>query len=218
MARNKYPEETVRKILDAAAHLFLEKGYDGTSLQDIIDETKLSKGAIYHHFGSKEDIFEAVCDRMGEENVQLLSKIRDDASLNGEDKLRELFRAAVSNGNQRSLVRIAPNLLENPRFLAAQIQEIYEMVAPQYVKPVIEQGIADGSIQTEAPGELAEAMIILSNIWLNPLIYPADEETMGRRCLVFARLLQGAGIDLEDEEIINQYKEYCRVQQEGRKE
>ena len=152
MARNKYPEETVRKILDAAAHLFLEKGYDGASLQDIIDETKLSKGAIYHHFGSKEDIFEAVCDRMGEENVQLLSKIRDDASLNGEDKLRELFRAAVSNGNQRSLVRIAPNLLENPRFLAAQIQEIYEMVAPQYVKPVIEQGIADGSIQTEAPG------------------------------------------------------------------
>ena len=41
---------------------------------------------------------------------------------------------------------------------------------------------------------------------------------MGRRCLVFARLLQGAGIDLEDEEIINQYKEYCRVQQEGKKE
>ena len=50
MARNKYPEETVKLILDAATHLFVEKGYDATSLQDIINETKLSKGAIYHHF------------------------------------------------------------------------------------------------------------------------------------------------------------------------
>lgn len=49
MPRNKYPEETVRLILDVATRLFAEKGYDRTSLQDIINETKLSKGAIYHH-------------------------------------------------------------------------------------------------------------------------------------------------------------------------
>ena len=52
MARNKYPEETVRKILDTAERLFIEMGYDRTSLQEIIDETGLSKGAIYHHFAS----------------------------------------------------------------------------------------------------------------------------------------------------------------------
>ncbi len=57
MARNKYPEETVRKILDTAERLFIETGYDRASLQEIIDETGLSKGAIYHHFASKEDIF-----------------------------------------------------------------------------------------------------------------------------------------------------------------
>ena len=47
MSRNKYPEETVKLILDTAAKLFAEKGYDETSLQDIIDRTNLSKGAIY---------------------------------------------------------------------------------------------------------------------------------------------------------------------------
>ena len=56
MARNKYPEETVKLILDVSTKMFCEKGYDNTSLQDIINETKLSKGAIYHHFDSKEDI------------------------------------------------------------------------------------------------------------------------------------------------------------------
>ena len=57
MARNKHPEETVNLILDVAFRLFMEKGYEHTSIQDIIDNLGgLSKGAIYHHFKSKEDI------------------------------------------------------------------------------------------------------------------------------------------------------------------
>ena len=56
MSRNKYPEQTVEKILDAAAYLFAQKGYAHTTLQDVIDETGLSKGAVYHHFKSKEEI------------------------------------------------------------------------------------------------------------------------------------------------------------------
>ena len=65
MPRNKYPEQTVEKILDAAALLFLQKGYQNTTLQDIIDATKLSKGAVYHHFRSKEEIAQRVGDRLG---------------------------------------------------------------------------------------------------------------------------------------------------------
>ena len=56
MARNKHPEQTVQLILETAARLFAQKGYDETSMQDIMDATHLSKGAIYHHFPSKLDI------------------------------------------------------------------------------------------------------------------------------------------------------------------
>ena len=38
MARNKYPEVTVERILDVSQRLFLEKGYDNTTIQDIVDE------------------------------------------------------------------------------------------------------------------------------------------------------------------------------------
>lgn len=56
MARNKYPEITVEKILEAAQKLFFEKGYDNTTIQDIVDKLGgLTKGAIYHHFKSKEE-------------------------------------------------------------------------------------------------------------------------------------------------------------------
>ena len=65
MARNKYPEIAVDKILDVSERLFLEKGYDNTTIQDIVNELGgLTKGAIYHHFKSKEEIMEALGERM----------------------------------------------------------------------------------------------------------------------------------------------------------
>lgn len=58
MARNKYPEVTVEKILDVAQRLFLEKGYDNTTIQDIVDHLDgLSKGAVYHHSNQKKKLW-----------------------------------------------------------------------------------------------------------------------------------------------------------------
>ena len=62
MARNKHPEETVQKILDVSMALFLEKGYEHTTIQDIVDALGMSKGAVYHHFKSKEDIYDRISD------------------------------------------------------------------------------------------------------------------------------------------------------------
>ena len=67
MARNKYPEETVRHILDVAEELFMSKGYEHTTMADIVGGLGgLTKGAVYHHFKSKEEIFEAVFERANE--------------------------------------------------------------------------------------------------------------------------------------------------------
>ena len=78
MARNKHPEETVNQILNVAYRLFMEKGYEHTSIQDILNNLGgLSKGAIYHHFKSKEEILETVTNRMTEESNKILAKIRD---------------------------------------------------------------------------------------------------------------------------------------------
>ena len=54
MARNKHPEVTINRILDTSWELFMEKGYEATTIQDIVNALgDLSKGAIYHHFKSK---------------------------------------------------------------------------------------------------------------------------------------------------------------------
>ena len=213
MARNKYPEETVTLILDVATHLFAEKGYDATSLQDIINETHLSKGAIYHHFSSKEEIFEAIFHRIGAENTTALAKVRDDETLNGLEKLRAIFKAALFHSNQSLMLTVTPCLLDNPRFLAMQIAQLYELVAPKFIEPILQQGIDDGSIQAATPRELAEAIMVLSNVWLNPLVSMTDEAGMRNRCKTFNDLLQGAGINqLLDDEMIEGYISCCSSQ------
>ena len=203
MARNKYPEETVRKILDTAERLFIEKGYDHASLQEIIEETGLSKGAIYHHFASKEEIFYSVCDRIGQRNAEILLKVRDNSALNGLEKLRTIFKVSLQPERQAKMFCMMPYLLDNSKFLATEMQSIFREVAPDFVEPIICQGIADGSIRTDHPKELAEALILLSDIWINPIVQPTTPEEISARCAVFNQLFTNFGITgLIDQEIV----------------
>ena len=212
MARNKYPEETIRKILDTAERLFIEKGYDRASLQDIIDGTGLSKGAIYHHFASKEDILYSVCDRIGRRNEEVLSQVRDDPSLNGLEKLRAMFKVSLQPERQAKMFCMMPYLMDNPKFLTVEMRSIFTEVVPRFVEPVIRQGVADGSISTDHPKELAEAMMLLSDVWINPIVQPTVPEEIVARCEIYNRLFRGFGIDgLIDQEIIDVLLSYAEM-------
>ena len=212
MPRNKYPEQTVRKILDTAERLFIERGYDRASLQDIIDATGLSKGAIYHHFTSKEDIFYSVCDRIGRRNGEVLARVRDDPALSGLEKLRAMFKASLQPERQAKMFCMMPYLMDNAKFLVTEMRSIFTEVVPCFVEPVIRQGMADGSIRTDRPKELAEAMMMLSDVWINPIVQPTTPEEIRARCEIYNRLFRGFGIDgLIDGEIVGTLTQYAEM-------
>ena len=208
MARNKHPEETVSLILDTAFRLFMEKGYERTSIQDIIDHLGgLSKGAIYHHFKSKEDILAAVVDRMTAESNHKLEEIRDRTDLTGKEKLKTIFKESISRPVMDEMFMIVPNLHDNPRLLHSIFREAVELVAPQYILPIIRQGISDGSIQTDYPAELAELIILTANIWTNPLIFNNSVDECSRKFMVFRQMMQGLGLDIVDDEMADRIRE-----------
>ncbi|MBE5965809.1 MAG: TetR/AcrR family transcriptional regulator [Lachnospiraceae bacterium] len=203
MARNKYPEETVERILDAATELFLEKGYENTTIQDIINRLgDLSKGAIYHHFKSKEDIIIAVINRLYGTVYPVYHEIKSSKELNGLEKLKKLFLFSVGNTSQEILVQTLPNLLKNPKFLAIQLDKTVNELAPEFIEPIILDGINDGSIQTEYPKELAEVMTMLANIWLNPFIFNCTKEQIYKKCLFFKHLMTKLNVDIFDDELL----------------
>jgi len=62
--REEYAEATRRALLDAATGLFAERGYAGTSVEDIARTARVTRGALYHHFAGKRDVFEAVFEEL----------------------------------------------------------------------------------------------------------------------------------------------------------
>ncbi len=217
MARNKHPEETVNLILDVAFQLFMEKGYEHTSIQDIIDHLGgLSKGAIYHHFKSKEDILVAVTDRMTEESNKMLAVIRDRNDLTGKDKLKAIFKESILRPVQEDIFTAAPNLSDNPRLLYSIFRETVDEAAPDYILPIIEQGISDGSIRTDYPAELAQLVMLAANIWMNPMIFDDTAEESHRKFMVFSQMMQGFGLDIVDKELLDRLQELALIYQKNR--
>ena len=160
MARNKYPEITVEKILRAAQKLFLEKGYDNTTIQDIVDEMNgLTKGAVYHHFKSKEDIMDALGDKMFFDHNPF-EEIRNRKDLNGLQKMRTAMLLNLSDRERVEITRQAIPIMKNPRILAGTIETNRRVLSPIF-QELIEEGNRDGSITTQYAKELAELLPLL---------------------------------------------------------
>lgn len=215
MARNKYPEETVNLILDTATRLFVQKGYERTSIQDIINNLGgLSKGAIYHHFKSKEEILIAVTNKMTEESNRMLFEIKNNPDMTGKEKLKKLLEDSVNRPAHDEIFSAAPNIKSSPALVSSILMESVETVAPEYVLPIIKQGIEDGSIQTEYPEELAELIMLVGNVWLDPMVFDDNPEKIYRKCVMYDKMLRGFGLDIIDENIFERFRSltemYCK--------
>ena len=204
MARNKHPEETVSLILDVAARLFMEKGYEHTSIQDIIDNLGgLSKGAIYHHFKSKEEIMDALTNKMFCENNPF-DTVKNQKNLNGLQKMKMAMSLNQSDKERVNLSLQAMPILKNPRILAGIIESNRQVLSPFWLE-LLTEGIKDGSIHTDYARELSE-LIPLFDLWLTPSIYPATSEEIFHKFLFIKDLFDKMGLPLIDDEIMKNIK------------
>ena len=203
MPRNKYPEETRQKILDAATKLFVEKGFEGTTVLDIIGETGgLTRGAFYHHFKSKDDVLMAVLDRYWQQN----DPFGDIASIqaeNGLERLKKVFTLAVNRNvaseSNKVMTNIALDTLTSPRFFYEHFKGNLETV--RFIQPIIEAGMADGSIPPGNAKVLAELIMVLLNFWFIPQIFPGSAEDIFTRADIAERIFDMLGIPILTDEM-----------------
>lgn len=190
-------ENTRELILEVASGLFMTKGYEKTRISDIINGLDgLTKGAVYHYFDSKEDIFNEVVKRIGYQNKAIFDEIKYAKDLNGREKISKLISVAIGNTNMDVITSISPNLTDNPKLLASFFKQMQEMTIPEYFLPIIYEGIKDGSIKSEYPQELAELITIILNIWLNPLIFNSSNDTIRNKIKIINRCLSDFNISL----------------------
>lgn len=196
------------KILNAAGEIFEQKGFDAATMQDITEKCGLSKGAIYHHFKSKEEIMQALGDRMFFENNPF-EEVRKRTDLNGLQKIRELLKINQADTERNKMNVQAIPILKDPHILVAALEANRKFLTPLWYE-LLEEGKRDGSIQTEYARELSE-LLPLINFWLMPSIFPADAEEISRKFNFIIDMLAKAGLPLlEDDELKNNAEQFIK--------
>ncbi|MFF5996043.1 TetR/AcrR family transcriptional regulator [Lysinibacillus sp. KU-BSD001] len=200
IARNKHPEKTVEQILSISYRLFLKKGYEQTTIQDIINELGMSKGAIYHHFKSKEEILEAIGDKEFEDR-NVFSKIKEAENLNGLQKLKRIFCNELESIEKQQFDTIASSLSDNPKFVSMILNGTMKRGVPLF-QELIEEGKKDGSIHVEDSRSASEVILLLINVWINPMIIGNSGDDLKRKVLYFKHLTDQIGVPFIDEEVL----------------
>lgn len=161
-----------QEFLDAALDLFREKGYEETTVNDIINKLNASKGGFYHYFKSKEEVLEAVAQHHIEEEITITQEIAADNKLKAIEKINRIINTVLINKahNMEKRQEIS-KLFEhdgNIRFLRKTSENKIKMLLMPYTA-VIEQGVVEGTFDTSFPEETAELVIHMS-ISLNSVV------------------------------------------------
>lgn len=149
-------------ILETAERLFFEKGYEQTSVQDILDALSLSKGGFYHHFSSKEAILSEICENRVIETLSNLKWELFGVKMSPMDKLNLLLRKV--NLFDREATAFAALLLKvgyvdgDVRIRDRMRTVVLGQLTP-HVNDVIAEGIESGDFFSRNPGQIGQIVL-----------------------------------------------------------
>jgi AcrR family transcriptional regulator len=163
----KKADERRTEILDAAQGLFLSRGYDATTVNDLITVIGISKGAFYHHFSSKDDVLHALVWRMAEQGLAAVLPLLEREDLTPLDKLKAFFKEGQQyrKENFAALRSITKVLFreENLRLRLRSVEQMTEIIAP-HLGRVLEEGSKQGEFEIEDPEETARLVLNLGSL------------------------------------------------------
>ncbi len=163
----KLEEHTAKRneILNTALRLVYSKGYDKMTIQDILDQLQMSKGAFYHYFESKADVLEALVERMAVEQVEShIIAIVQNPDLSALEKLQRYFDTAVQwkTAQKEFIMELTRVWYSDENALARQ--KMFDMmvrhVTPLFVE-IIKQGVQEGVFSTPYPEYASQVNINL---------------------------------------------------------
>ena len=203
VAKTEKSQAMIEKILSTATHLFIHNGYEKTSVQNIAQTASISKGAIYHHFQSKDEIFfEVLKQRYQLMEKELLDWLESTSHLTGREQLKETFRFSLKS--QKTNYEMLNHAPLDAEFMLTIIRYNLRIGTP-LIADIIKKGIEDQSIQPiPFPNEAAETILLLTNFWVEGSIFENSSEKIVERIYFLQFMLQSIGLDIFDESLIQE--------------
>jgi hypothetical protein len=212
MSRRYNAQESKELIISSAEKLFLEKGFDKVSMRDISEEAKLSKGAIYHHYKSKDEIIKEIINKYVElQRSMLVDLIKKTDGYTGKDKIVYLLDNIVDTVESRfkKLEVDEYQCIKSPDMVYMYLKNNMNYDAPM-LADIIETGNKDGSLSVEKPLECAEIFLMLINIWMDPSVIPYPMERRFEKFKFLQSLMKNLGCDIITDEFIKKMLKYMK--------
>jgi len=153
-----------KKIVDAAQRLVYTKGYEQMSIQDLLAELHISKGAFYHYFDSKQMLLEALIERMARQVIDLLVPIVSDERLPAPEKLHRVFDYASRWKTDRKeilLSLVSVWYADENAILRQKAQAALLPVIAPLLTEIVCQGVREGVFHTAYPDQISGIMFSL---------------------------------------------------------
>ena len=152
------------EILDTAQRLVYTRGYEQMTIQDILDELHISKGAFYHYFDSKQALLEALTERLLGEAESILTPIRDDPQRSAIEKLNAYFDSGMNwkTAQKAYMMALVRGWYSDDNAIVRQklTRDGYARITP-FIETILVQGVQEGSISIPYPRQTAQVVVAL---------------------------------------------------------
>ena len=178
----KEAAERKNEILDAAAELFAAKGYDETSTGDILDRVGIARGTLYYHFKSKEDILDALIERI---NAALIAGAKAAAEDRSLPVVERIVRAVMSLKLDAGEATIGHEVLQqvhrpqNALMHQKMLQSLLDGAVP-VLTGLVEEGNAQGIFHASYPRETVEMLVLYPATFFDDRFPQTPEQLMNR--------------------------------------
>jgi AcrR family transcriptional regulator len=166
--KNLQSQETANRILNQAMRIFLAKGYHGTSIEDITRAAKLTKGAFYWHFRSKEDLLKRIVEEYEKRFLDGMIQAVNEVKGSIPDKIEKYFRynSAFAYYNRELCVSfdtLAAELVGAHHGIEVEFRRIYRKYQ-KFLSNLIVQGKKEKVFKREMDEDLCALVIIAFHV------------------------------------------------------
>jgi AcrR family transcriptional regulator len=177
-------------IMETGIQLFGEKGFKETSIQDLMDELKVTKGTFYYYYKSKEELLKDIHLQYINRLVQHQESIINDESLNCEQKLYQIIYSLIHDIKKEGLT--AKVFFREMRHLSDENLDVIVSKRDKFrlnIQSIVEEGIAVGEFRSDLPADIVTFGILGIANWSYFWFQPDGEKTDEQVSKIFHEIL-----------------------------
>ena len=173
-----------REILVVARELFVKKGYEQTSINDILKIVDIAKGTFYYYFTSKEEVLGAIILDIVEEGARRAEKILKDKSIPLVNRIMMAIMAQAPEFEGADEIKEEIHKVENAKLEQLYLKAMLKRMTPVLQEPVLE-GIDRDIFHMEYPTECIESILLLVHMMFDCEVFEWKIEDYTRKIQAF---------------------------------